>query len=421
MQLKAHEMQRRFRVLAWGRQSGKSTWGNNEIIRHTWLNRGHIYWFILPTYKQARIQYRRAKSALYQCPGAVTRHSDSELSMTLLSGSTVFYQTGEKPENLRAETLNGVVIDEYRKQKPELWPMVIRSMLGTTKGWAAFTSTTNGFDEFYELYEKARTDTTGEWGCLQAPSTCNPLFTNEELEACKKDMSFAQFQQEIMAEFVNLGAGKAYHAYSEDNIRETNPFTEKDSYSEYLPIVVGMDFNLSPMAWCLGQQNRMDWYWREEIFLENSYTLEAAKELVERVKNHKKGVIFCGDATAKAGQRAAAGQSDYDILCKTLTDAGVKWQNKTPESNPNIKDRLNAVNAKLRDANGDPHMWHHPRCEKLRRDLTRVTVKPGANFTLDPGPEMMLTHISDAIGYPIAELTPVPSIFTPGVARVIVR
>jgi hypothetical protein len=45
-----------------------------------------------------------------------------------------------------------------------------------------------------------------------------------------------------------------------------------------------MDFNLSPMAWTLGQFHKNQAYWFDEIHLNNSHTQEAALELVRRVK-----------------------------------------------------------------------------------------------------------------------------------------
>ena len=178
MQLLAHESTARYRVIAFGRQGGKSTYGNNELIKKAWEKLG-IYWFILPTYAQAKVQFRRALKALTAC-GAIKNKSESELFIELLNGSVIHYKSGDKPENLRTETLNGVIIDEVREQSPTLWSMVIRPMLATTGGWAVFTSTTNGFDEFYDLHQRALTDIN--WYSIQAPSTCNPLFTQEELE-----------------------------------------------------------------------------------------------------------------------------------------------------------------------------------------------------------------------------------------------
>ena len=184
--------------MASGGRPGKSTAANNELLKKSWENPGSINWFISPTYDSARIMFRRATQALRNCPD-IFSDNKSELMIELSNGSKIFYKSGDVLENLRTETLNGVVIDEVRNQHKNLWPLVIRPMLTTTKGWAVFISTPNGFDHFYDLYDFARTDTTGNWVAMNAPSTCNPLITKEELDDARRSMSEAEFAQEYLA------------------------------------------------------------------------------------------------------------------------------------------------------------------------------------------------------------------------------
>lgn len=423
-QAKAHALAKLFRfiTLAWGRQAGKSTFGNNHGLSAAWNTRRKIYWYILPTWTQALVQFRRAQRALMKSPGAVLQFSKSELFYQLRTGSFLFYKSGKEFENLRTETLDGVIIDEYREQHPELWPRVIQPMLRTTGGWAAFLSTTNGFDEFYELCQNGLMMKKG-WGHLHAPSTCNPLFTQAELEDAKENMSDSEFHQEILAEFIELYLGKVYPNYSVKNCSATNPFTGADSISKHLPIVLGPDFNLNPMGWAVGQFRGQDIYWFDEIYREHSNTQDATRAFIEKYRKNEltQEVTICGDATAKAGQRAAAGKSDYDILCAMLTEAGVPWKNLTPDSNPPVKDRVNAVNAKLLSAAGTIHMWHHPRCKMLARDWMRTKWKETKGLEIDSGPKKDLGHISDGAGYPTVKLAPIPSVYQPGVVRVIRR
>lgn len=420
-QRQIHNSTARYRVAAWGRQSGKSTWAIMELLAKAWTNHNHTYWFISPTYSQALVQYRRLIGALWSCRGILIKKNQTELRVKLNTMSQIVFKSGDRPDNLRTETLHGVIIDEVRDQQSDLWPMVIRPMLATTKGWAAFISTPNGFDSFYDLSEKAKLDKLERWAFFHAPSTINPAFTYQELEEAREVLTEPQFAQEILAEFRDLGKGKTYVNYSDKNVSELCPFTKDGVLSPYLPIVVAMDFNLSPMSWSLCQFRNEDIYVFDEIYLESSHTQEITKELIERVAHHKPGIILVGDATSKAGQRAAAGQSDYDIICQMLDRAGIKYVNQTPDSNPAIKDRVNNVNAKLFSAAGTIHLWHHPRCKHLRKDLQRVSWKEGAATTLDQTTDRALTHMSDGLGYAICALSPIPSRFQPGRLRIIQR
>lgn len=412
-QLEFHNSKARYRIAALGRQAGKSTMCLNELMRCAWEKPNTRYWFVSPTYDQAKTQYRRCAGMLSSCWQVLRKKNQTELRLKLINESDIAFKSGEVFENLRGDTLNGVVIDEVRQQKTGLWTTVIRPMLTTTKGWAAFVSTPNGFDDFYDLFETAKYDTSDTWWHMQAPSTANPLFTEEEYATAKREMSEAEFDQEINAQFRDLQAGSAYVNFSKDNLSTTCPFLEGGKlYSPYLPVGLAMDFNLSPMAWTLMQQRVGDFYAFDSIFLKRSHTQEAAKELVGRLKRldlrANPQVVLAGDATSKSGQRAAAGASDYIVVCQALDEAGITWSNSTPDSNPTVKDRVNTVNAKLRSADGKVHLWAHPEnCKPLIKDFERVTWKQGStSLILDQIKNRDLTHASDGVGYLVCALDP---------------
>ena len=407
-QLEFHNSKARYRVAAWGRQSGKSTACLNELVRQAWEHPNTRYWFVSPTYPQARIQYRRLIGMLWTCQEVMTKKNQTELRVKLINGSEISFRSGENFDGLRGETLHGVVVDEVRDQHPELWPLVLRPMLTTTQGWAAFVSTPNGFDSFYDMAERSKTDKA--WEFMRAPSTCNPLFTVDEYEAAKRELSEAEFAQEINAEFRDLNSGSVYVSFGDENLALTSPLIGSGQFSPMLPIVVGLDFNLSPMSWIIGQERNGDFYFFDEIYLKKSHTQEAALELVQRLRSMNlqapTQVILAGDATGKAGQRAAAGKSDYAILCEMLTDAGIRFENKTPDANPGVRDRINTVNAKLKSATGTRHLFINPKtCPNLVRDFQRVTWKQGGSFILDQTSNPDLTHISDAAGYIVCAMS----------------
>jgi hypothetical protein len=381
----------------------------NELLKKAWENPKTKYWFISPIYSQAEVQYRRLIQATPK--EIIIAANATNLRIELINNSVIEFKSGETFDRLRGDTIHGVVVDEVRDQHPDLFKLVIRPMLTTTRGWAAFVSTPNGFDQFYDLYNQAESDTTGEWYCMQAPSSCNPLITERELDDAKKILSEAQFAQEYLAEFRDLTSGKAYVNFGSWNLREDNPFYSDGIINPNLPILIAMDFNLSPMAWTLGQKKADHFHFFDEIHLKGSHTQEAAEVLAAKIRefNPKFGVLIAGDASSSAGQRAAAGQSDYDIVCQTLDRYKIKWENVTPESNPHIKDRVNTVNAKLKSATGEVSLTLNPvACPHLKKDFERVVWKAGGGdrIILDQTTNPDLTHQSDGIGYAICALSP---------------
>ena len=369
-----------------------------------------IYWHILQTHSAAEVIFERYDRLIHPFKDEiVTYRSESDKRFELIGKKNIFFKSGENYEDLRSESLDGVIIDELRQQHPSLWKMIIRPMLAKSGGWADLLTTPNGFDHCYDVYMDVLNDPA--WTVIHAPSTEAWWWTPEEVESAKATMGEAEFSQEIMAEFRDLTAGRAYLNFSsEENIRSTNPFFKNQIIHPGLPTIVAMDFNITPMAWTLGQKKVDDFYFFDEIWLKQSHTQEAAEVLAQKVlklPNLKHGVILCGDATSKSSQRAAAGQSDYDIVCQVLDKHKIKWVNMTPESNPHVKDRVNAVNAKLKDGNGDRHLWFHPDCKQAIRDMQRVVWKEGSGGAiLDQTTDKERTHSSDGVGYVISELSP---------------
>jgi hypothetical protein len=409
-QLKFHQMHHQFKVVSWGRQSGKSTGANNEMVSKAWQKPGTNYWFVTPTADQAMVQYRRMVQALF-LSGVLKAKNQTEKRIKLINNSTITYKSGESFDNLRAETLHGVVIDEVRDQRRDLWPMVIMPMLGTTNGWAIFTSTPNGYDHFYDLALRGMDMLDPNWGFMSVPSTANPFFSQMMYDEARKVMTEEQFAQEILAQFRDLAQGRAYNSYGDHNKVLENPFAPKGKmWSPYLPIILGADFNVDPMAWVLGQKKAEHWHWEDEIWKRSqaagylSMTQFCANLLVEKVKNHEPGVIICGDRSGKS--RSTSGQTDYHIIKSTLKEAGITVSDKTPDANPLVRDRVNTVNAKCLNSKGDVQMTlNAANCPKTDRDLLRTLWKKSGG-DLDKTKDLMLTHASDALGYPIHALDP---------------
>lgn len=394
------------------------------MLSFAWNHWNTNTWFVSPTYDQALVQYLRVVSALSPHQGAVRNKNQTQLFIQFHNGSTIYFKSGEVLDNLRGTTLHFAIVDEVRDQHPELWPQVLRPMLTTTQGRAVFVSTPNGFDAFYDFFERARIEP--KWQSFHAPSTCNPLFTQEEYEAAKNDMSEGEFDQEINANFRDLVQGKAYLNAGIHNQTTTHPFAMHGSkISPYLPIIIACDFNIDPCAWVLGQHKTDTWYFFDELWMRNTNTQEMTRALIDKIQthypNHKPGFIVIGDATGKARQRAAAGESDYSILMGMLTEAGISVINETPESNPMVKDRVNTVNSKLKSADGTVRLFYNPiTCPNLKKDFERVVWKSGSQAVLDQVKDRLLTHATDAIGYPVCYYSQQwkPS---PGLLRVINR
>lgn len=403
-----HQSKAQFNIACWGRQSGKTTYGINKMLHRAWTGpKNGTYWFILQTWSAAQVAYRRMKYMLSTCNGSLAqRPHDTEMRLVLVNGAVITFKSGANFENLRSESLTGCIIDEVRQQNPALWPRIIQPMLAKSDGWCDFLSTPNGFDHFYDMYDRA-TKTSGRWAAFYAPSWDAPWWTPHLIEEAKVEMSQAEFEQEIGAQFRDIKKDKAYFAHGIHNQKDACVFdTQGRPFSPYLPLIVGLDFNVNPMAWTIKQNKGTDWWIGKELYLENTDTQQAAETLIPMLKDHKPGIIVCGDASGNARKTSASGNTDYSIIEAALKDANIKHENITPDSNPFVKDRVNIINSKLMDGAKVPHLFYNPEtCPKVKRDFDRVTWKKGDSWRLDSGIDKDLGHITDALGYPICQLT----------------
>ena len=83
---------------------------------------------------------------------------------------------------------------------------------------------------------------------------------------------------------------------------------------------------------------------------------------------------------------------------------------KVSNFNPPVKDRLNAVNLKLRGADGTPGVIIDPdKCPELVKDLREVIAKDGqiVKTSNRADPYFARTHASDGVGYHIFREWPV--------------
>jgi hypothetical protein len=230
---------------------------------------------------------------------------------------------------------------------------------------------------------------------------------------------FAIEPQEVLGEYLNVNAGRAYYPFD----RMANVM-DRATYNPLLALCWSLDFNVNPMCSVIAQlddsipqmpgtRRIFKIYFIDELFLRNSNTVEACQEFERKVLplagNRQLQVYVYGDATGSARQRAAGAgaDSDWAVIRQYFSNhPSVQLSFRYQTSNPLVKDRVAAVNAAFCNAQGDRRAFVHPRCQNLIRDLEQVVFKPGTAL-LDQITDRMLPHISDAAGYLIETEMPV--------------
>jgi len=158
-------------------------------------------------------------------PEIVSKKNETELSITLTNGSTIYLKGSEDPDKLRGVRIDFCIFDEcaFIAKWDEVWK-VMRPTLADSKAHCWFISTPNGFNHFKEMAEK----TDQDWEYFHFTSYDNPYIPKEEIEAMKQEMDEDSFAQEILGEFRKM-TGLVYKTLNRDvhmvNIPSLDNFT----------------------------------------------------------------------------------------------------------------------------------------------------------------------------------------------------
>ena len=196
----------RFKVVVAGRRCGKTRFSAIDMIvkglecKHT----DATVLYVAPTYGMAKTLMWDLLNQLAQPVIQKANINDGEI--TLINGVKLRIRGSDNPDALRGFKLFHVVTDESKDFKLNVWPLIIRPALSDLKGTALIIGTPEpGDSEFRDQYEMGVGGRDPEWRSWHFTTLDNELIDPKEIEAAKKTLSTAHFQQEYMASFDTMG------------------------------------------------------------------------------------------------------------------------------------------------------------------------------------------------------------------------
>jgi hypothetical protein len=134
----------------------------------------------------------------------------------------------------------------------------------------------------------------------------------------------------------------------------------------------------------------------DEIVIHGSNTDEMADEIKQRYPDRR--ITIYPDPAARQRKTSAGGRTDLSIL----ENAG--FTVKVRPKHTAVRDRINAVNSRLKTTDGERHLFIDPACKHTIQGLERHTYKEG---TSQPDKDSGFDHMNDAVGYCVDYLFPV--------------
>ena len=379
---------KRFRVLISGRRFGKTYLAITEMMKFASKPNQRI-WYVAPTFKMAKdICWASLKEVLNQF-NWIEDINETTMTITIRkTNSTISLKGADNYDALRGTGLNFLILDEFADIDKRTWFEVLRASVADTLGKVLFCGTPKGYGNWsYEMYLKGKQDP--EWDSFQFTTIQGGMVSKKEIEQAKQDIDIRTFRQEFEGTFENYAGAVYYNFHPVENVIKKDIDWNK-------PFHIGMDFNVDPMSACVSQIEKDKIYVVDEIVIYSSNTDEMCQEIKDRYGT-KVPIFIYPDPASRQRKTSAGGRTDLSIL----QNAGFKV--KVKHKHPAVRDRINAVNSKLKDSNGKRHIFVSHSCKTIIKGLQRQTYKENTNI---PDKEDGFDHMNDALGYKIDFLKP---------------
>lgn len=192
----------RFNVLSCGRRFGKDILMINRLVTPETLPHPQA-WF-QPTYKSLLEVWREVVSILHPI---IKRKSVQERRLEFITGGVLDFWSLDDVDAGRGRKYKRVIINEAGlvPHLLQAWNESIRPTLADLRGDAYIGGTPKGRNDFYRMFQ--RSHSSDDWSSFQHPTHDNPNIAEEEIAAMAADMPEMGYRQEILAEFVEDGAG----------------------------------------------------------------------------------------------------------------------------------------------------------------------------------------------------------------------
>jgi len=293
----------RFKVICAGRRFGKSELSILSMMYFALLKPASKVVYFAPTITQARdIVWNNLKTYTKKAGiwAGDPNESRMEIPIKNIDGkgnvlptiSVIWLRGTENIESARGNRIDFLVADEVASMRNwgYIWNDVLRPTLTDTKGQAMFISTPKGFNHFYDLFNKSKTDE--DYESFRFTTYDNPFIPKDEIEKAKLEIDTDTFKQEYMAEFVSV-SGQVYKDF--DVVRQ---FKVVD-YDPHLEVHVSMDFGVNDPTAIIWIQSFGGEFRVIDYHEESNSNIDYFSALI-KAKPYRQPSLFTGDPAGNA-------------------------------------------------------------------------------------------------------------------------
>lgn len=318
-----------------GLGAGKSRAATMRLLLLMLGNPGINTLYTMPTYDLLKLRAIPGFVDDLNMLGLPHSLNKSDYSITIAGLGTVYFRSYDNPNRLIAFEVAHSVADELdvlsKEQASVVWRKISERTRQPSKvpnSIAAVTTPDQGFSGF--VYDRwvVRADDSTE--LIKASTLSNPYLPEGYVDQIRANYDPALAEMYINGEFVSLTANKVYHYFD----RERHASRREPQQGDRLHI--GVDFNVGgccAVVFVIEDGNPI---------AVDEFVSHDTRDIINNLQSRYSGmdVTLYPDASGKS-ERTNASASDIDIL----QNAGFRVD--APQSNPFIRDRINAVNSLL--------------------------------------------------------------------------
>ena len=339
------------------------------------------------------------------------RHFANFKIIKFSNGSEILFSALEDPEKFKSLNLHWAEIEEASQITDSSFKQLIGRLRNTYRGknWVDFRYRLFGhtnpqadkgwiWQRFVEGVNKKKQE---NYRLIIAPTTNNIYLPQHFIQSMKDSFDEEYYRINVLGEFGDYSSGLVVKGFSEKNKLNLK-------YNPNLPLHLTCDFNVDPMCWALAHKDEENVYFFDEIVLENTSTQQCIEEFIRRFPKHKSEIIINGDASGD-NRSTQSEYTNYVIIKNALKKHGyenVKF--KLRDYNPPILNRISAFNARVKNSNGECHLFIDPRkCKWILYNIYNLSFKEGTSIVDVPTHTQIksnrdfkfLEHPFDAISY----------------------
>ena len=400
------QLPHKFKAYVAGFGSGKTFVGCAGICAHFWQWPGINQGYFAPTYPQIRDIFYPTMEEVAYAMGLRIKVKQGDHEVEVYEGrryrGTVICRSMEKPETIVGFKIGHALIDELDvmplKKAQTAWRKIIARMRYKVPGLMNgidVTTTPEGFKFVYQQFVKAirdKPELASLYGLIQASTFDNELnLPDDYIPSLMASYPPALIDAYLRGKFTNLTSGSVYADFD----RRLNHTNEIILPGE--PLMVGLDFNVQNMTACVNVvRDGLPRTLAERVQVRDTPAM--ARILKEDFKDKGHQVKIFPDASGQNTSSKNASESDLSIL----RQAGFLLE--VNHSNPAVKDRVNAYNGMILNAQGE-RRW------KINTDMCPTTTEAleqqvwGADG--QPDKKSGHDHPNDANGYFLVKRYPI--------------